>query len=377
MKLELTEEVIKRLERPVGGSLNTITVTDDLFTKGFEGAPDGPLSYGALKLLRELTYIKSLTPSAAKHFPKPTRFAWDMRTGTAALVMERSPWLSLTTNILLDRLTPEEAARKYEEITTWMVTDLFPEATGSTSGRTCYEKNHAGRMRKALPLLREAPELATLLDADTVTVNGTVCPSLTRTVEFMDENVDRIFQAVHRLVRVHGDGHPQNMLVCPDGPGFLLCDPRGDLSGPPHYDPSKAWKVFFGGYDLAMNGFAEVASEILGGRSVIDLEIDGSRRAHYEAMAEVLLRWIPAYADAEGLTPDQFRLVMLASAVAHMVSLLAFHANRPEGRDPKRVLTLAAITALMAERLMRVVAGELDVADAISRPFDIWGLAAA
>jgi hypothetical protein len=341
---------VKRLTHPEGGSLSPSQVVRQ-FVKSYTG----PMERGGEKLRREFGWLDALPDDLRPYFSEIVAFHDDRTSGYTALHLKLDPRPAFAKAILLGQMTPHRTADTLSAVLDFLTTRLYPLRSEPISGPDLYQRFHGDRLRRAVPLLAEVPAIRPLVTGPGMIVNGRECPSIASIVAWLDDHVAEIF-TTSRLVFAHGDAHLDNILVSTDGPvAFRLVDPRGESLIPGHYDLAKLLKALRIGYDLIHYGGYKITTQINSAVPSINLGVSDAFTDHYRAGIEVLLRALPAYAAAEGVTEQRFARHLLASELAHIISFASYHAHHPAGCDADRVSAFLGIAALLADDLMHGV----------------------
>jgi len=334
-----------------GGSLNTIEFRDKSVVKSYTGEH----VRGSEKLRQEHSWLRELPASVRRYFPRPLQYVEHGEPPQAELHLSRHEHLAIAKAILLDRLSHQRAADTVDTSLRTMLAEVYPLRTGTLSGIELYETYHAPRLLRAIAALGHVPDVAEIVAASAIYVNGSECPPFAALSEWLDVHAQRYFPDQARMVAGHGDLHLDNILASATGPVELIfVDPRGDLLVPPHYDFAKMHKALTGYYDVIHYGRYEISVWSQAGAMHVNIEPDRAHDAHYEHALEALLNTLPEYADAEEVSVDTFRRSVALARLAHFISFAWYHANHPQGCNVDRVSAFLAMSALMARDLMLV-----------------------
>lgn len=344
------------LREPEGGSLNAARADAFTIVKSY----DGTIPRGHAKLRREYEYLIGLPASARAHFaaPQQLQIVRDRadRPLVTRLVLERHDAPAVAKAILCGDLSPQRTGDIVAKALDILLTTIYPVRTRrAASGLDVFEACHGARITAALDALGRYPELAEIITAPEVIVNGLVCPSLPTAAAFLRDHAAHHF-CRSMLVAAHGDCHLDNVLATTDGDlKVIFVDPRGDAFLPPHYDFAKMAKAVRAGYDCVHYGKYDLHVDSARDSLTIDLNVDQRYNAHYGAALQSLIARIPAYAAAEQVSQGALLQAAQAAEVAHVISFAWYHANRPGGMDVTRVRAFLATASLLARRLMHAV----------------------
>src|SRR5262249_51559542 len=158
-----------------------------------------------------------------------TAFHYEPERPWTELRMEAIPHRALAKAIVLREISPARVREVLSAVLTFLTDDLYPLGEGNMSGPDVFRKFHGNRLADSIGLLNQHPQLRGLINAPGVQINGNACPSVRDACRWLDDHAATYFKG-SRLVRGHGDGHMDNILVSLDGePEFFMIDPRGDL----------------------------------------------------------------------------------------------------------------------------------------------------
>ncbi len=265
--------------------------------------------------------------------------------------MRRIAGSTLTKRIVAGEITPARAAQLLDTGMSTLIQELYPSDMGRMTGREIWRAFHLPRIERALWWLRGYPEILPVVEAREVTVNGIRCPGPGVAADWLIRHHHRCWgYAASRLVLAHGDFQPDNMMVS-DGGEVTLIDPRGEALLPPEYDLAKVLKVARTPYDaLHYSECVPVVVAVPGGVS-ITVSAPRTWDAHYEAMHNVVVDWLPLFARAQDLTESEFVRAVSGAEWVHYLSFSYHHASRGvEGR--RRAIAYLAVASRLARILM-------------------------
>lgn len=339
------------LDRPHGGSLNSTEFVGDCVIKHYAG----PIDRGHQKLIREYAYLRTLPSTAASHFAPVVAYEDRANPRATTLTLARSPLPAVAKAILSNLVTPGRAGEIVTALARVLLDEVYPVASEPCDGPTVYATYHAPRLR-AIDALSTLPDLAPFCTARTISVNGRSCPTLRQIAEWLPGYAAEVFSEPRSLVKAHLDAHLDNVLaeVDPTRPvRIILVDPRGEFTGPPHYDWAKTLKSLRAHYHEIHYGFRTFELSEGDGACSVRLAISPAFVPCMRAGLDALVDTVPAFATAEGVSTATFIKSVLLAELVHVISFAWYHAHRPDGRDTERVLAFLSVASLLAERLMR------------------------
>lgn len=339
----------KLLDRPEGGSINEIRFERDSVVKSYSGS----LERGYQKLREEYYWLSSLPGHLAQCFTRPVRYLDLADPRLVELHLVREPKIAVAKGVLKGELNESQLEEIVRCVLEFLSKELYPVRTARMNGRSVYERYHRNRLLVATEYLRKHPVFGEPVEAAELVVNGESCPSVARFLDWAEENADRCFSDT-RLVAMHGDTHLDNILTdvgWTGSPELTFIDPRGDLTGPAHYDFAKLLKALEGHYDVIHYGMCSVGFRGDDARYELFLDVERSFDGHYARGLAAALDNVEAYADAERVSVPDFMKATLFAECCHVLSFSFYHAYAPEPNHD-RVRAYLAVFALMARRLM-------------------------
>lgn len=341
------------LERPEGGSINEIRFESDRVVKSYAG----PIDRGYQKLREEYYWLSSLPRHLARHFARPVLYTDNADPRLVELHLARERKVAVAKGVLRGHLSPEQLGEIVRRALRFLVEELYPLRRGRADGRAVYERYHRPRLTLATRHLSTHPRFGEIIEAPELLVNGQSCPSVSSFLVWIEAHAARLVHDAG-LTAYHGDAHLDNILTdlaWEREPDLTFIDPRGDMTGPPHYDFAKLLKALEGHYDVIHYGLYSVGQRALGSRCELFLEVERSFDAHYARGLDAALAELPSLAAAEEASIPEFVMATLVAECVHVLSFSFYHAYAPQP-DEDRVRAYLAVFALMARRLM--AAGE-------------------
>lgn len=336
-----------------GGSLNEVVAIDDRVIKRYKGS----LDRGPEKLREEYQWLSVIPGDLRTRYPLAFPVALGFHGGSGLegteLHVSLIPRTSITKALLRDEITGTTAARYIGLSLRFLEEELYPLRGGSLTPRDLYSRYHAARIALARKYLRRLPYLAPLLDAGGLRVNGVECPSINEFLSWLDAHAEDVFVG-GRLVAVHGNFHPDNVLIDlnepPSAQALTFVDPRGDLVGPAHYDLAKLLITLEAYYDEIHYGGFELEARAVGRFFDFHIDIDRSHDAAYQECLKAAAEHLATFAGADGVADDTFLLAVYACEIIHILSFCFYHAYRAD-TDPNKIRAFLAILALLVRRL--------------------------
>jgi dTDP-glucose pyrophosphorylase len=129
--------------------------------------------------------------------------------------------------------------------------------------REDYHAIYVGKLRARLEdLARQQPGLRALIEAGSLTVNGSECLSVGGAVDALEQVVPKLWAENDHSI-IHGDYCFPNILYSPESGALKLVDPRGSwgrpgIHGDIKYDYAKLLHSISGGYDSIINDYCDV-----------------------------------------------------------------------------------------------------------------------
>ena len=342
-----------------GGSLSKIIVHTDRVSKIYSGE----LSRGSEKLKEEYRWFKefptSLTLKYPMIVPKVIDFIErDFPGGShAELHLERLHRISMSKSILQGLITPERVLRYLDKSLSFLCKKLYPVRTEAMSAEELYDRYHRDRIAMALEYLRRIPELSSIINAEKIMVNRIECPSVSEFIRWLDDTYSQIFINC-RVVAMHGNFHPDNLLIKPEYfasyNNITFIDPRGDLLGPAHYDFAKLLLTLEAYYDEINYGLFNVRLKEDGNTTKIAIAIDKKRFDIYSRCIEIIGEYVDLFVQSELCDIERFAPLVGIVECIHMISLCFYHSYRANG-SLKITQAYLAIFSLLARRAVEAI----------------------
>jgi len=200
-----------------------------------------------------------------------------------------------------------------------------------------YEDMYVGKTRARLDeLARQGPELAALVGAPSLCVNGRTCLGAGEMATRVEQVLPKLFaEADHSII--HGDFCFANILYSPESGALKLVDPRGawgtpGIHGDSKYDYAKLLHSISGGYDSIIADYFDLTVATKDGVPRVDVEVFKPRIAdHLEQ----------AYFAA---IPHRPEVIELIEGVI-LVSIASIHKE-----DPRRQMAMLGVGLEKATR---------------------------
>jgi hypothetical protein len=214
---------------------------------------------GKVKLLNEIEWISKLPIDLAPYFPEIVRSGSDNSKTFYEMIYYDFPNLR---EIIFDfKSDKSEILDFIQKLLVWLRVNLYNRTISESSSSWVKEKHFERYFERLLEIQKSSARLSTIIKYGKIILNGKVyinTPILMLEMLRMKDLHELILPA--RLSMVHGDLHPQNILVRSlKNYDFILADPRGELEGSDlFYDLGKIWHSFNGKYDLLHTGNFEL-----------------------------------------------------------------------------------------------------------------------
>lgn len=339
-----------------GGSLSEVDALEDRIIKRYSGSIDR----GSEKLHNEYKWLCAIPTSLMEEmpliFPKAIRFNIEQGKMCTELHISRLHRLSLSKAILKDLITADRTRAFFKTSLDVLINKVYSMRNGVVEPDSGYSQYHSSRITLAKKYLRRLPYMEPILNAASITVNGTTCPSINQFLSWLDDTCHKIFLST-TLLSIHGNYHLDNILVdwensaSPNTITFI--DPRGDLLGYPHYDIGKLLITLEGYYDEIHYGYYELTARRKGNSYDISLQIDERHNPHYEMCLRELNGWLDKFSEVEKVQKRNFQWMILTTECIHILSFCFYHAFGP-GSEPNRIRAFIAVFALLVKRLFKM-----------------------
>ena len=310
---------------------------------------------GKEKLIREISWLSALPTELAIHFPTVVAHHYDESKAWFEMPWYKQP--SLRRQILLDSTSSDRVASALEVILDFMAAKVYTtnrRGVKVNEGLDWIDEHHFSRFFVRLDALRgSAPDVSSLLEAKSVIINDRKYPSLNAMVQEVQANSSLLKRLAPKFLgMVHGDLHFQNILVDLENEqgGFVLADPRGEVSFDYHYDLGKLWHSFNGLYDL-IHTDRYLVEQVVRGRDTAEIRYqigDANILANYKAINTALLQISEGgnllFSEDNWLERAQFNEAM------HFATVVPFHL-RKDGKEERALVLVARATELFYEFL--------------------------
>jgi len=298
---------------------------------------------GRNKLINEIKWLLSLPAELKPYFSEILEY--DI---TSEKVFYNVPYYgsrNLREHILDGHLDADGACKFIEKLLDWMFKNVYSRRIGPAPDGWVMEK-HINRVLNRLPECSgKSPELGRAIDAEKIIINNREYRNV-REIYTSFSKMNGLLELLRpkELVMVHGDLHFQNILLTNDtDTGFIMVDPRGELSGSDvYYDLGKLWHSFHAKYDFIHSDQFKLNLKWKNGIPIANFEITNALVSDiYEEIHQKFRKIIMKY-DFIRNDPNWEMKVLFAEA-SHLCSVSTFHIGKKGNSDRPIMLYLIGV----------------------------------
>jgi hypothetical protein len=333
---EMTFATFHVAQSMLGGSLCEIIDIGTLVHKLYRGE----IYRGHQKLYCEHTWFELVPNQVRKNYPYlfPETFLRSRRGNGTALGLDSQSETSLyvqkfdrraLSKLIMSGVLNTSDALAWFNIALELLTEIVYPLRTKTGYQNLYPIYHEPRLKLAVDALRNHDTLRFLFEPHPIIINGTQIPSLHSFVNWLEGNSIKNVLGSKHLVCMHGNLHPDNILIAdrltPTRDGITFIDPRGDILGPLYYDTAKIMTSLHSRYDEIHYG--TYAKKRIGPRE-FEISFTSSADKIYTALLNATRNKMSALADF--IKEDKLALLRatLLCQVIHTISFSFYHLKR-------------------------------------------------
>lgn len=349
----------------LGGSLCEVSDVGPLIHKYYKG----DISRGHEKIFKEYIWYQLVPDLVRAMYPQilPVAYLGVVRSTSVAdddslrpqtsLYMQKFERRTLSKLVLVGAIEHTEAVAWLQQALRLLFKVVYPMRS-RFGVKNLYEKYHQPRLELAFQGLAQVSRFSSFFEKEDIIVNGQEVPSLRTFLSWVEQDRIKNLLEASCLVAMHGNLHPDNILVAdqeaPSSGGITFIDPRGDLLGPLYYDSSKLMTSLHSHYDEIHYG--AYSTRRIGSREY-QIEVSCDFDDIYSAMLEVLADSLTDWAI---YSCEDFRRFVQATVICeaiHTASFSFYHLNRIRP-DIDRVEAFLVTACCLAALAQKAVLGE-------------------
>jgi len=291
---------------------------------------------GREKLVNEIKWLETIPQNLQHKFTKVRNYGID--NDCIWFEMDYHDLPCLRELILKGEIQATRAVELLEKILDFMFKEIYTRKVTKNKGGWVWKKHIVRVNYRLLQTKQEAPIFSRIMSAKKIVLNGKEYENIPFLIKEICER-PLLLQKIEpkNLRMIHGDLHFQNILVSLDDPdGFILADPRGELSGSDlYYDMGKLWHSFNGLYDFLHTNMFSLKLQI--NNEVVSAMVDYNSPKivkEYEKIKKELPKKLERYNLIK--QDPNWELKILFAEAMHFSSVMPFHLKN-DGKEEKAI----------------------------------------